>query len=483
MRKPKKQKKKRHFILEGIPGSWKNSSEDDSYEGSDASIGSTGTLSQVYFDAAEAGSIFSAKKGFITLDTVLTVEDSKRRPGARCPVNQATIASTGDQLYAPYLQRPDPLTDDVSLQRQIMLAKSDEVREKKGALKGRLQLAHRLQKPKLISDMNAFKAANPECTIDDFTKWYGNPGSPFDDYNIQDPISDERSVHSAYKESAAKKLDRASEAMRVLVSTRDFWSQCWDESSPIPASEQQPLFDHVSTVEMVIDYLEQLHPANLLNQIMSVNLSSSYFALASSAKATMKIGIVQLSMKRLRQKTERALKILSHDSLGNLSQISEGIRSGSGSTTGTSSFTSSIFASDKALYACEDACNAMSVTETMIARATSLLHKFPNQYKVVSELLRFTDGSPMDLTDRVGRTSFLNLVFQQQQKENKLLDPSRDKVPNPILREYVFRNLDDENPCQLAVRFGDEITNIDRGENEGGVILALSKSYYHDGDE
>jgi len=479
--KPKQRKRKHNnFILEGIPMPWKASKDNEtSSEASDESIGSTGTLSQVYFDAAEAGSIFSAKRGFITLDTVLDVQDSQRRPGARCPVADMAIYSTGDQLYAPYLQRPHPLTDDVALQRRIMLSKSDEVREKKGALKGRLELAHRLQRPKLMSDMSSFKAANPNCTIDDFTRWYGNPGSPFDDYNTDDLISDEISVKSAFQESAAKKLDKASEAMRVLVSTREFWSQCWEQSSPVPAAEQQPLFDHFSTVEMVIDYLEQLHPANLMNQVMAVNLSSAYFALASSAKATMKIGIVQLSLKRLRQKTEKALKLLSHDSLGNLSQIKDSLNGSSGSTVGTTSgMTSSIFASDQAIYACEDVCNALSVTETMIARATSLLHKFPNQYKLVSDLLRFADGSTLALTDRTGRSNFLNLVFNQQQKENKLLDPSKDKLPNPMLREYVFRNLDDENPCQLAVRFGDEVTNLDRGENEGGVLLALSKSYY-----
>eukprot|EP00536_Pseudo-nitzschia_multiseries_P012324 jgi/Psemu1/208354/e_gw1.466.49.1 len=476
-----RKRKNKHFILEGIPMPWRGPKEKEiSSEASDESVGSTGTLSQVYFDAAEAGSIFSAKRGFITLDTVLDVKDSHRRPGARCPVADMAINSTGDQLYAPYLQRPHPLTDDVALQRRIMLSKSDEVREKKGALKGRLELAHRLQRPKLMSDMSSFKAANPKCTIEDFTRWYGNPGSPFDDYNTDDLISDEISVQSAFQESAAKKLDKASEAMRVLVSTRDFWSQCWEQSLPVPAAEQHPLFDHVSTVEMVIDYLEQLHPANLMNQVMAVNLSSAYFALASSAKATMKIGIVQLSLKRLRQKTEKALKLLSHDSLGNLSQINDSIKGSTGSTVGTTSgLTSSVFASDQAICACEDVCNALSVTETMIARATSLLHKFPNQYKLVSDLLRFADGSTLSLTDRDGRSNFLNLVFDQQQKENKLMDPSKDRLPNPMLREYVFRNLDDENPCQLAVRFGDEVTNLDRGENEGGVLLALSKSYYH----
>jgi len=476
--KPRPAVNKRNFILEGISRPWHKASKDDLSEGSDGSLATASHPSQEFFDAAEAGSIFSVKRGFVTLDTVLDVEQSNLRPGARCPVNRVAISTTGDQLYAPYLKRPFPLTDDVALQRQIMLAKSDAGTEKKGALKGRLELAHRLQKSKLLSDMSCFKAANPKCTIDDFTKWYGNPGSPFNDYNTEDPGGDEVSVHSAYRESAAKKLDKASEAMRVLVSTRDFWGQCWEESSPVPAAEQQPLFDHVSTVEMVIDHLEQLHPANLMNQVMAVNLSSAYFALASSANATTKVGIVQLSLNRLRQKTEKALKILSHDSLGNLSQMNDKIRGGKGSTVETSAVKSSLFASEKAITACEDVCNALSVTETMVARATSLLHKFPNQYKLVSDLLRFADGSTLALTDRAGRSSFLNFVFEHQQKENKLEEACRDRSPNPILREYVFRNLDDENPCQLAVRFGDEVTKIDQGENEGGVLLALSKSYY-----
>jgi Rab3 GTPase-activating protein catalytic subunit len=458
--------KSKSIVVEGLPNqSWEGTMMDDGFDGS---VVSSGTLSQAYFDAAEAGSIFSMKNGFVSLDTVVNVADMKRRPGARCPVQNAALAATGDQLYAPYLQRPYPVTDDVALERRIMLSASFDGEEKRGSLQSRLEIAHRLQKPKLLSDMCAFKAANPKCTIDDFTKWYGNPGSPLDDYN-DDPISDEVSVHDAYQESAARKLDKASEAMRVLVSTRDFWGKTWEEATPVPAAEQEPLFDYDTTVEMVLDYLEQLHPANLMNQVMAVNLSSAYFALASSAKGTMKIGLVQLSIKRLRQTTEKALELLARDATGTLSQIAEG-----GSTA--ASTTSSNFASEEAIGACEEACDALSVTETMVARATSLLHKFPGQYKLISDLLRFADGSALALIDRVGRSNFLNLILEEQRRRNKNLDPSKDMLPNPILREYVFRNLDDENPCQLAVRFGDEGSVVDEGGNEGGVLLALMKS-------
>lgn len=446
---------------------------------SEGSLGTSGTLSQAYFDAAEAGSIFSSKHGFVTLDTVVNVADMKRRPGARCPVANATLSLTGEQVYAPYLQRPYPVTDDVVLERRIMLAKSSDGEERRGALQARLEISQRMQRPKLLSDMSSFKAANPRCTIDDFTRWYGNPGSPLDDYS--DEVMEEKhySIEGALRESAAKKLDNASEAMRVLVSTREFWGKTWEEAAPVPAAEQDPLFDYNITIEMILDYLEQLHPANLMNQVMAVNLSSAYFALALAAQGTMKIGIVQLSMKKLRQRTERALELLSRDATGMLSHTGEG-----GSTAVSTN--SSQFASEDAIAACEDACNALSVTETMVARATSLLHKFPGQYKLISDLLRFADGSTLALIDLSCRKHFLNLIYEQQQRKQQQIrrgqleeaDPSKDHSPTPLLREYVFRNLDDENPAQLAVRFGEEgndSSHVSPG-SEGGVLMALMKS-------
>jgi hypothetical protein len=463
------------IVVEGLPHEkWEGTVMD----GSERSAASGGTLSQVYHDAAEAGSIFSATNGFFTMDTVINVPETKRRPGARCPVQGESLSMTGDQLYAPYLQRPYPVTDDVAMERRVMLAKSSDNDDKRGILQTRLDIAQRLQRPKLVSDMCAFKAANPKCTLDDFTKWYGNPGNPLDEYN-EECVSECMSIQEAYKQSAARKLDKASEAMRVLVSTREFWATAWDEATPVPAAEQDPLFDYYSTVEVVLDYLEQLHPANLMNQVMAVNLSSAYFALASSAKGTMKIGIVQLSMKRLRQKIERAVNLLARDSTGSMGQTGVGV--GSGSTTNASTTTSQ-FASEEAITACEDACNVLSVTETMVARATSLLDKFPGQYSLVSDLLRFADGSTLGLTSREGRKMLLNSILEQQRQRRNTISSEdvHDGLPSPMLREYVFRNLNDDCPCQLAVRFGDQECGPDHGENEGGVLLALMKAHVDD---
>ena len=40
------------------------------------------------------------------------------RMGSRCPVEGQSIRSNGHQVFAPYLQRPLPLTDDLMAQRR-----------------------------------------------------------------------------------------------------------------------------------------------------------------------------------------------------------------------------------------------------------------------------------------------------------------------------------------------------------------------------
>jgi hypothetical protein len=444
----------------------------------DISVGS----SAQFFDAAEAGSIFSMQNGFLDLDTGINVADTRRRPGARCPVQGLLIEESGDQLFAPYLQRPSPLTDDVVVERRVMLSDRGEKNEKKknGALKSRLELAQRLQKPKLYSDMCAFKAANPGSTIDDFTRWYGNPGNPLKDYLDQDD-GYVPNMQDLLKQSAATKLDKASEAMRILTSTRDFWSKNWESATPVPASEQEPLFDYAMTVEMVIDYLGQMHPASLVNQVMAVNLASAYFTLISATEESCKVGLVHAALEKLRLKTDQALKLLSRDGLGeSIHYVGD---SGGGNsncsvshaTANTANTTSNRFITIESLRACEEACNTLSIAETMVARATSLLHKFPGQYTLVQDLLRLSDGTQVPLTDPDGRRSFLNQIHMQQKNHEGFA--ASESVAQPVLREYIFRNLDDGNPSQLSVRYGDQGAYLDRVDKEGGVLLALLKSY------
>lgn len=387
------------------------------------------------------------------MDFATSVTQRQNRKGARCPVHGVSLVASGDQLYAPYLQRPSPVTDDLILERRMMLSPVQRTpKSPKIKVHDRIEIAHRLQRPKLLSDMRAFKAANPGAVFADFTKWYGNPGSPLDDYGREETTA--KSINSrpgeSKKLSTAVKLDNASEAIQILTAMRDFWSKTWDEAIPCAAVDQEPLFDAFSTVEMLLDSLETMHPASLVNQIMAVNLSSAYFTLVSSAGDTLHVGMVTSALQQLRVATEHALLLLSRD-----------VTNGTSSRVSIPEEAVPRHASLEAIRACDNACNALSVAEASIARATSILHKFPRQYDLVQNMLRRADGEPIAVTSSQGQSGILRAIHEQQTETH----------PRPVLREYILRNTDEDNPCQLCVRYGDEGAS----DENGGVLLALTK--------
>jgi hypothetical protein len=97
----------------------------------------------------------------------------------------------------------------------------------------------------------------------------------------------------------------------------------------------------------------------------------------------------------------------------------------------------------------------------------SILHKFPRQYDLAQNMLRRADGEPIVLESPQGRSDILHAIQKQQD--------TITTHPVPSLREYILRNTDDENPCQLSVRFGGD---LEGGKDKDGVaMLALTKSY------
>ena len=375
------------------------------------------------------------------------------RRGARCPVLGVNLIDTGDQLYAPYLRRPIPWTDDVLLERRSMLSKL----AKGTTVVERLEVAHRYLKPKLYSDMQAFKAANPGANFEDFTNWYGNPANPLEEFDraaaadgwffLRADDDDE-----SYKTSdSPSKLERA---LQIVNYTRDFWLDTWDEADPVPAIEQPALFDLINTVEMVLDYLETIHPASLLNQIMAVNLSMAYFSLVSTAGECLKLSPVQDSFRSLRDHIERALDVLARDVTLGISNVEP-----------ASPEHLPRYASVEAIRACEDACNAIGNVESLLSRVTSLLHKFPQQYDFVERTILNLGGSAVPLDDSESRNSILEAIREQQGITSALPRPSR--------RSYILRNGDADSPCQMCVRYGED--GVFKG-GEGGLLIAVTKS-------
>jgi Rab3 GTPase-activating protein catalytic subunit len=422
-------------------------------------------------DSPPAASLSAKGGGRDTSDEFFDAEEAPtanvtlKRKGAYCPVNGLSLAATGDQLYAPYLQRSYPLTDDVIAERRRMLAQQEGTMAS-AVVQQRLEIAHRLQKPKLLSDMSSFKAANPGSGFQDFVSWYGNPLNPLDEYE-ELKSTEEMHLGVATARPVATKMDRAAEAIRVLNETRDLWSVTWDEAKPIPASHQIPLFDATNTVEITLDYLETLHPGSLLCQVMAVNLAMAYFALVTSAKDIRKVDTIGCVLESLRDKVESALRLLSLDATAGIGNI---LKQQEASPAPT------FVASAETISSCERACAAVSQTEILVSRATSLLYKLPKQYDLVESIMKKTDATPIELSNGDCRDSVLQAIQRQQDQLSKTKTAGSN--PMPAIRDYILRNVDDLNPHQLCVRYEDRGA-LPNAEGKGAQFLALTKYAKH----
>ena len=72
------------------------------------------------------------------------------------------------------------MTDEEEQKQKQFLgfSKNIDEEERPSSIKSRIAIAQRLQKPKLLSDMSSFKAANHGAVFEDFIQWYGNPENP-----------------------------------------------------------------------------------------------------------------------------------------------------------------------------------------------------------------------------------------------------------------------------------------------------------------
>uniref|UniRef100_A0A0N4WUH0 Rab3 GTPase-activating protein catalytic subunit n=1 Tax=Haemonchus placei TaxID=6290 RepID=A0A0N4WUH0_HAEPC len=94
----------------------------------------------------------------------------------------------------------------------------------------------------LRSDMQAFKAANPKCCLEDFIRWH----SP------KDWIEEEECL---------------SERMQLPDNT---WVRCWSEAMPIPVVNQARLFNESKIAEEILSLLENATVQQMVELIRPV---------------------------------------------------------------------------------------------------------------------------------------------------------------------------------------------------------------------
>jgi len=210
-------------------------------------------------------------------------------------------------------------------------------------------------------------------------------------------------------------------------------------------------------VERVIDYLESMHPAHLTNQILSVNFTTAYFILSTTAGPAKKMTSVRIALEELQEKTQNACFLLKKEFKRELMGDSVG------------------FGSSACFLACEFVCDSIANVEFLLAKATSLLHKFPGKLDMIEDLLSHgwtsTDCHPQSLACR--QVIFEKVLSRQHAPGDS--GPARSAVPIPITKDYVIQNIDSDAPCQLLAHIVHHNLE-DCFEEGGGGPLSLNRS-------
>mmetsp|Transcript_15005 Transcript_15005/g.38159 ORF Transcript_15005/g.38159 Transcript_15005/m.38159 type:complete len:330 (-) Transcript_15005:67-1056(-) len=164
------------------------------------------------------------------------------RRGHKELVEGLMMLENGEPVYAPEIQEPAVFTEDT-------MRETDEMIMKTGSIGPGLQQLH--------SDMQAFKAANPGCVLADFVRWY----SPSD---------------------WIRNGDDACLSSR-MTEPGNMWTELFTQAKAIPAAEQNPLFDMEYNGDLVMDYLSDIAPSGLFEQLFLVAVVLRHALLEAAA--------------------------------------------------------------------------------------------------------------------------------------------------------------------------------------------------------
>uniref|UniRef100_A0A1J3CX78 Rab3 GTPase-activating protein catalytic subunit n=1 Tax=Noccaea caerulescens TaxID=107243 RepID=A0A1J3CX78_NOCCA len=175
------------------------------------------------------------------------------RLGVYHPVENLTMLETGEPVYAPITQEGPLLTED-------LIRETEELVLRTGSMGAGCS--------QLLSDMQAFKAANPGCILEDFVRWHSPP-----DWTENDTSSGDESS-----------------PLRGQLSTRmqkegNLWRELWETAKPLPAVKQAPLFDEDLAVEGILNSLEDIPAAEFFEQLF-VSLLGLGFVMLEPVIAT-----------------------------------------------------------------------------------------------------------------------------------------------------------------------------------------------------
>ncbi|KAK8643955.1 hypothetical protein V6N13_013232 [Hibiscus sabdariffa] len=155
------------------------------------------------------------------------------RQGANQPIENLTMLETGEPLYSPITQEGPLLTEDLIKETEELVLRTGSV----GAGCSRL-----------LSDMQAFKAANPGCVLEDFVRWHSPP-----DWIEPEPSNEATSGRGQLSSRMQKE--------------GNLWHELWETSKPVPAVKQTPLYYEDLQVEGILNFFENIPVIDLFQQL------------------------------------------------------------------------------------------------------------------------------------------------------------------------------------------------------------------------
>ncbi|CAB4066152.1 RAB3GAP1 [Lepeophtheirus salmonis] len=157
-----------------------------------------------------------------------------RKPeGRQKRLDKEKLLEYDDFLYIPVCQDPAPMTED-------QLAEKAAVMFQLGFDEEGSNLRAKMQSASLLSDMEAFKAANPGSVLGDFIRWH----SPRDWYSETNDISPR------------------------MKNAGNIWIQNWEIAKPVPVKRQKRLFDYTIEADKALNYLSSLNPGEIAAELL-----------------------------------------------------------------------------------------------------------------------------------------------------------------------------------------------------------------------
>ncbi|XP_066390857.1 uncharacterized protein [Miscanthus floridulus] len=172
------------------------------------------------------------------------------RLGADQSSEDLTLLETGEPIYSPTLQEGPIMTAE-------LIKETEELVLRTGSLGAGCS--------QLLSDMQAFKATNPGCVLEDFVRWHSPPD-----------WSEDCAANCTTVREGSSRRGRLSDRMQTKEG--NLWKELWEAAKPIPAVEQTPIYDEDLAVESIFDALEVIEPSKLFEQLLGVILSVCFVA-------------------------------------------------------------------------------------------------------------------------------------------------------------------------------------------------------------